>query len=41
MARVVPWGALVVSIAPFAPQGKTSRPSFAVQTMLRIHFLQQ
>ena len=41
MGRVVPWGALVELIAPFAPQGKTGRPPFAVQTMLRIHFLQQ
>ena len=41
MDRVVPWAALVALIAPFAPEGKTGRPPFAVQTMLRIHFLQQ
>ena len=41
MDRVVPWGALVELIAPFAPEGKKGRPPFAVQTMLRIHFLQQ
>ena len=41
MDGVVPWDALVALIAPFAPEGKTGRPPFAVQTMLRIHFLQQ
>jgi transposase, IS5 family len=41
MDRVVPWAALVALIAPFAPEGKTGRPPFAVQTMLRIHFMQQ
>ena len=41
MDRVVPWDALVALIAPFAPEGKIGRPPFAVQTMLRIHFLQQ
>jgi hypothetical protein len=39
MDRVVPWDALVALIAPFAPEGKTGRPPFAVQAMLRIHFL--
>ena len=28
-------------ISPYSPEGKTGRPPFAVQTMLRIHFLQQ
>jgi IS5 family transposase len=41
MNRVVPWGALVELIAPYAPQGKTGRPPFPVEAMLRIHFLQQ
>jgi len=41
MERVVPWGDLVALIAPFAPEGKKGRPPFAVQTMLRIHFMQQ
>ena len=41
MNRVVPRAALVALIEPYAPAGKTGRPSFAVMTMLRIHFLQQ
>ena len=41
MDRVVPWAALVALITPFAPEGKRGRPPFAVQTMLRIHFMQQ
>jgi IS5 family transposase len=38
---VVPWAALVSLIEPHAPSGKTGRPSFAVLTLLRIHFMQQ
>ena len=41
MERVVPWADLVALIAPYAPEGKKGRPPFAVQTMLRIHFMQQ
>jgi len=44
MNLVVPWSQLVGLIEPFAPGGtgaKGGRPSFAVETMLRIHFLQQ
>ena len=44
MNLVVPWTQLVGLIEPFAPGGtgaKGGRPSFAVETMLRIHFLQQ
>jgi len=43
MNLVVPWAELVALIAPHAPQpgAKGGRPPFAVQTMLRIHFLQQ
>ncbi|RQS03432.1 IS5 family transposase [Burkholderia sp. Bp8998] len=41
MNRVVPWAQLVALIAPHAPNAKTGRPPFAVETMLRIHFLQQ
>jgi transposase, IS5 family len=41
MNRVVPWAQLVALIAPHAPSAKTGRPPFAVETMLRIHFLQQ
>ena len=44
MNLVVPWTELVGLIRPFAASGtglKGGRPSFAVETMLRIHFLQQ
>ena len=41
MERVVPWQALVALIAPYGPEGKRGRPPFGVQTMLRIHFMQQ
>ena len=41
MERVVPWAALVALIAPYHPEGRTSRPPFALETMLRVHFLQQ
>lgn len=41
MNRVVPWAALVGLIAPHAPKGKRGRPPFALETMLRIHFMQQ
>ncbi|HMN22735.1 MAG TPA: IS5 family transposase [Ottowia sp.] len=41
MEQVVPWAALVALIAPYAPEGKRGRPPFAVETMLRIHFMQQ
>ncbi len=41
MERVVPWAALVELVAPFAPEGKKGRPPFEVETMLRIHFMQQ
>ena len=32
---------LVSLIAPYVPEGKKGRPPFALETMLRIHFLQQ
>lgn len=43
MDLVVPWVELVALIAPHAPApgAKGGRPPFSVQTMLRIHFLQQ
>ena len=44
MDLVVPWTELVGLIKPFALGGtgaKGGRPPFAVETMLRIHFLQQ
>ncbi|ALT76530.1 IS5 family transposase [Paucibacter sp. KCTC 42545] len=41
MERVVPWGELLAVITPHAPVAKTGRPPFELQTMLRIHFMQQ
>ncbi|WP_175854930.1 IS5 family transposase [Burkholderia anthina] len=43
MNLVVPWSELVSLIAPHAPApgAKGGRPPFAVETMLRIHFIQQ
>lgn len=41
MNLVVPWSELVALVAPHAPtRAKGGRPPFAVETMLRIHFLQ-
>ena len=39
--RVVPWVALVALITPYYPEGRTGRPLFELETMLRTHFLQQ
>jgi len=41
MDKVVPWAALVKLAAPHVPQAKTGRPPFPIETMLRIHFMQQ
>ncbi len=43
MNLVVPWSELVVLVTPHAPTrgAKGGRPPFHVETMLRIHFLQQ
>jgi IS5 family transposase len=41
MEQVIPWGDLVEVIAPYYPEGKTGRPPFSLQTMLRTHFMQQ
>ncbi|WP_454908026.1 transposase [Variovorax gossypii] len=41
MDRVVPWGALVQIVEPHSPRAKTGRPPFAIETMLRSHYLQQ
>ena len=41
MERVVPWAALVQIVEPHCPRAKTGRPPFPVETMLRIHYLQQ
>ena len=41
MNLVIPWTELLALIAPHAPAGKTGRPPFATEVMLRIHLLQQ
>ncbi len=41
MNLVIPWTELLALIAPHAPEGKTGRPPFAAEVMLRIHLLQQ
>jgi IS5 family transposase len=41
MDRVVPWSELVALISPFMPEGRRGRPPFAVEVMLRVHFMQQ
>ena len=41
MELVVPWADLVELSAPYYPEGKTGRPPFSLQTMLRTHFMQQ
>jgi IS5 family transposase len=43
MSLVVPWSELVSLITPHAPtrSAKGGRPPFPVETMLRIHFIQQ
>jgi len=41
MELVVPWHALVDLIAPFYPEGRTGRPPFSLEAMLRTHFMQQ
>jgi IS5 family transposase len=41
MDRVVPWDALVQLVRPHAPRAKTGRPPFGIETMLRVHYLQQ
>ena len=41
MELVVPWDALVELIAPYYPEGKNGRPPFELETMLRLHCLQQ
>jgi hypothetical protein len=40
MARVAPWAAQVALIAPYYPEGRTGRPPFALETMLRVHLSQ-
>ena len=39
--KVVPWADLEALIAPYYCEGVKGRPPFALQTMLRTHFMQQ
>jgi IS5 family transposase len=41
METVVPWAVLVQIVQPYSPKAKTGRPPFAIETMLRIHYMQQ
>ena len=41
MDRVVPWAALVELIALYYSKGKNGRRPFALETILRVHFMQQ
>ena len=42
MELVVPWAELVALIEPYAPEsGRRGQQPFPVQTLLRIHFMQQ
>jgi len=42
MDRVVPWSELISLIEPYAPEaGRRGQQPFAVEAMLRIHFMQQ
>lgn len=41
MNLVIPWSEVLALIEPCAPSGKTGRPLFATEMLLRIHLLQQ
>jgi IS5 family transposase len=41
MERVVPWAHWCRSIEPYYPRPRRGRPPFGIETMLRIHYLQQ
>lgn len=41
MERVMSWWVLVQLITPYASERKPVRPPFAVENILRIHFMQQ
>jgi hypothetical protein len=41
MDQVVPWAELMAVIEPFWPKGERRRPPFPLETMLRIHLMQQ
>src|ERR1700740_1669958 len=41
MERVVPRKAWGQTAEPYWPKSKTGRPPFAIETMLRVHYMQQ
>ena len=41
MEKVVPWAVLVQIVAPHYPKSKTGRLPFSIETILRIHYMQQ
>lgn len=41
MDLLIPWSELLKLIAPHAPAGKTGRPPYSTEVMLRIHLVQQ
>lgn len=42
MEQVVPWKALLAQLEPHYPcSGRVGRPPYSMETMLRIHLLQQ
>ena len=41
MGRVLPWTVLAQIVAPHYPSAKMVRPPFGIETILRIHYLQQ
>jgi|SRR5664279_2513881 len=41
LEHMVPWSALVQIVAPHYPKARTGRPPFDIETMQRIHYLQQ
>ena len=41
MEQVVPWSDLVALVSPHLPDKGRGRPPFPLESMLRIHFMQQ
>jgi IS5 family transposase len=41
MEKLIPWQALIETIAPFYPKGERGRPPMGMEKMLRVYFLQQ
>ena len=41
MDKAVPWVKMVAVIKPYCPKGERGRRPFPLETMLRIHFMQQ